>query len=61
MDKLKVLVVGCGNMGFAHAKAYYDIDLSQHLEDAINSLRIVQAADESFRTNNLVRQNYENR
>ncbi|MEM7658926.1 MAG: Gfo/Idh/MocA family oxidoreductase [Bacteroidota bacterium] len=27
-----------------------DLDLSQHLEDAINSLRIVLAADESFKT-----------
>lgn len=27
-----------------------DVDLSQHLKDAVNSLRIVLAADESFRT-----------
>jgi hypothetical protein len=31
-----------------------DIDLSNHLEDAVNSLKIVQAADESFRTNSPV-------
>ena len=27
-----------------------DIDLSDHMDDAINSMRIVAAADESFRT-----------
>ena len=27
-----------------------DLDLSEHLEDAVNSLRIVIAADKSFRT-----------
>nr|WP_299485402.1 Gfo/Idh/MocA family oxidoreductase [uncultured Allomuricauda sp.] len=31
-----------------------DLDLSKHLEDAINSLRIVLAADESFRTGKTV-------
>ncbi|WP_420601792.1 Gfo/Idh/MocA family protein [Flagellimonas sp.] len=31
-----------------------DFDLSQHLEDAINSLNIVLAADESFRTGKTV-------
>ncbi|MEX0315835.1 MAG: Gfo/Idh/MocA family protein [Allomuricauda sp.] len=31
-----------------------DLDLSQHLEDAINSLNIVLAADESFRTGKTV-------
>ena len=25
-DQLKVLVVGCGNMGASHARAYRDID-----------------------------------
>ena len=32
-----------------------EIDLSEHLEDAINSLRIVFAADESMRTGEVVR------
>ena len=31
-----------------------DIDLSQHLKDAVNSLRIVLAADESFKTGKTV-------
>jgi predicted dehydrogenase len=31
-----------------------DLDLSDHLEDAVNSLRIVLAADESFRTGRVV-------
>jgi len=31
-----------------------DLDLSQHLDDAINSLRIVLAADESFKTGKTV-------
>ena len=31
-----------------------DIDLSDHLEDAVNSLKIVLAADESFRTGKTV-------
>jgi len=26
MDKIKVLVVGCGNMGISHARAYQEID-----------------------------------
>jgi predicted dehydrogenase len=32
-----------------------EVDLSEHLEDAINSLRIVFAADESMRTGEVVR------
>jgi predicted dehydrogenase len=32
-----------------------EVDLSEHLEDAINSLRIVFAADESIRTGQVVR------
>jgi predicted dehydrogenase len=32
-----------------------EVDLSQHLDDAINSLRIVFAADESMRTGQVVR------
>ena len=32
-----------------------EIDLKDHLEDAINSLRIVFAADESMRTGEVVR------
>jgi predicted dehydrogenase len=32
-----------------------EVDLSEHLEDAINSLRIVFAADESMRTGQVVR------
>jgi predicted dehydrogenase len=32
-----------------------DVDLSQHLDDAINSLKIVFAADESMRTGHVVR------
>lgn len=31
-----------------------DIDLTEHLMDAVNSLRIVLAADESFRTHKTV-------
>jgi hypothetical protein len=31
-----------------------DLDLSEHLEDAVNSLRIVLAADESVRTGRVV-------
>jgi len=31
-----------------------DLDLSNHLKDAVNSLRIVLAADESFRTGKTV-------
>lgn len=31
-----------------------DLDLSQHLQDAVNSLRIVLAADESFKTGQTV-------
>jgi len=31
-----------------------DFDLTEHLEDAVNSLRIVLAADESFRTGQVV-------
>ncbi len=31
-----------------------DVDLSDHMEDAVNSLRIVLAADESFRTGKMV-------
>ena len=27
-----------------------DVDLTDHMDDAINSMRIVAAADESFRT-----------
>ena len=26
MDKIKVLVVGCGNMGTSHARAYHQLD-----------------------------------
>ena len=26
MNKIKILVVGCGNMGASHAKAYQDIE-----------------------------------
>ena len=26
MEKLKVMVVGCGNMGTSHAKAFHNID-----------------------------------
>ncbi len=32
-----------------------EIDLKDHLEDAINSLRIVLAADESVRTGKVVK------
>ncbi len=32
-----------------------EVDLSEHLEDAINSLRIVFAADESMRTGEVVK------
>ena len=32
-----------------------EVDLSEHLEDAINSLRIVFAADESMRTGQVVK------
>jgi hypothetical protein len=32
-----------------------EVDLSQHHEDALNSLRIVFAADESVRTGEVVR------
>jgi len=32
-----------------------DLDLSKHVEDAVNSLRIVLAADESFRTGEVVK------
>ena len=32
-----------------------EVDLSDHLEDAINSLRIVFAADESMRTGEVVK------
>ena len=32
-----------------------EIDLTEHLEDAINSLRIVFAADESMRTGQVVK------
>lgn len=35
-----------------------DIDLSKHLEDAVNSLKIVLAADESFRTDSPVKFDY---
>ena len=61
MGRYKVLVVGVGNMGSAHAKAYYDIqefllhaienniDLSDQLDAVINSMKIVLAADESVR------------
>jgi len=31
-----------------------DIDLTEHLKDAVNSLRIVLVADESFRTHKTV-------
>ena len=31
-----------------------DVDLTDHQEDAVNSLRIVLAADESFRTGKVV-------
>jgi hypothetical protein len=31
-----------------------NVDLSDHMEDAINSLRIVLAADEAFRTGRMV-------
>jgi predicted dehydrogenase len=31
-----------------------DVDLSDHMEDAVNSLRIVLAADEAFRTGRMV-------
>ncbi|MDB4106781.1 gfo/Idh/MocA family oxidoreductase, partial [bacterium] len=31
-----------------------DIDLTDHMDDAINSMRIVLAADESFRTGKTV-------
>ena len=31
-----------------------DLDLTDHLADAVNSLRIVLAADESFRTGRVV-------
>ena len=31
-----------------------DLDLSEHMRDAVNSLRIVLAADESFRTGKTV-------
>jgi hypothetical protein len=31
-----------------------DIDLTEHLNDAVNSLRIVLAADESFQTHKTV-------
>jgi hypothetical protein len=31
-----------------------DLDLSAHMQDAVNSLRIVVAADESFRTGQVV-------
>ena len=31
-----------------------DLDLSDHMADAVNSLRIVLAADESFRTGRVV-------
>jgi hypothetical protein len=32
-----------------------EVDLSEHLEDAINSLRVVFAADESMRTGQVVK------
>jgi hypothetical protein len=32
-----------------------EVDLSEHLEDAIDSLRIVFAADESIRTGQVVK------
>ncbi|MBV8474297.1 MAG: gfo/Idh/MocA family oxidoreductase, partial [Hyphomicrobiales bacterium] len=32
-----------------------EVDLTEHLEDALNSLRIVFAADESVRTGDVVR------
>jgi hypothetical protein len=38
----RVLVVGCGNMG------------TSHWEDAVNSLRVVLAADESIKTGKTV-------
>jgi len=31
-----------------------DIDLNEHLESAINSMKIVAAADESFRSNQII-------
>ena len=31
-----------------------NVDLSDHMDDAINSLRIVLAADEAFRTGKMV-------
>ena len=31
-----------------------DVDLSDHMEDAVNSLRIVLAADEAFRSGKMV-------
>ena len=40
-----------GNDALIHG----EIDLTEHLEDAINSLRIVFAADESMRTGQVVR------
>ena len=38
---------------FLHA-IQNDVDLGDHLDDAINSLRIVLAADESFKTGKVV-------
>jgi hypothetical protein len=31
-----------------------DLDLSDHMEDALNSMRIVAAADESYKTGKTV-------
>jgi hypothetical protein len=50
------LVGLCTRNAAARSKAIRDeVDLSEHLEDAINSLRIVFAADESMRTGEVVR------
>ena len=43
---------------FFYNSIIHDLDLSSHQEDAINSLRIVLAADEAFRTGVTVKLSY---
>jgi len=65
-DTIKVVVVGCTSDEPNHQQlcnaeqAYFlkaireDFDLTDHLDDTVNSLRIVLAADESVRTRKVV-------
>ena len=58
-DVERLLSLHVKNIEETHGAEYLkaikeDLDLSDHINDAINSLRIVLAADESFRTGKTV-------